>query len=94
MATTKWNLAVILGGAAAGALLVPLALVGAIGRRDGLGLRLALILVGYTVGFMAIGRPENSYWGLLTAPLFAAGLSFAPTALTDLARRAANRPGP
>ena len=94
MATAKWNLAVIVGGAVAGALLVPLALAGAIGRRDGLGLRLALVLVGYTVGFMAIGRPENSYWGLLTAPLLAVGLCFAPAALTDLMRRAANRPGP
>jgi hypothetical protein len=98
MATAKWNLLVILGGALAGAavsaVLVPLALAGAAGRRDGLGLRLALLLGGYTLGFMAIGRPENSYWGLLTMPLLAVGLCLAPMALVDLTRRAANRPGP
>ena len=94
MATVKWNVLVIKGGAIVGALLVPLALAGAAGRRDGLGLRLALILVGYTAGFMAIGRPENSYWGLLTAPLLSVGLCLAPAALVDLTRRAANRPSP
>jgi hypothetical protein len=92
MAAAKWELLVIVGGAVAGAVLVPLALVGAVGRRDGLGLRLTLILVGYTAGFMAIGRPENSYWGLLTVPLLSVGLCLAPTALVDLARRATNRP--
>jgi hypothetical protein len=92
MATVKWNMIVIFAGAAAGAILVPLALLGPAGRRDGLGLRLALTLFGYTAGFMAIGRPENSYWGLLTVPVLSAGLCLAPTALTDLVRSAANRP--
>ncbi len=91
MATAKWNLAVILGGAAAAAVIVPLSLTGAAGRGDGLGLRLATLLIGYTIGFMVIGRPENAYWGLVTAPLIAVGLCLAPAALRDLFRRASGR---
>jgi len=89
MATVKWNVIVILGGAAAAAAVVPLALLGAVGRNDGLGLRLTLLLAGYTLGFMAIGRPENSYWGLVTVPILSVSLCFAPAALADLLRGAA-----
>jgi hypothetical protein len=91
MATVKWNLFVILGGGAAAAALVPLAAAGAIGRNDGLGLRLAMLIVGYTVGFMAIGRPENGYWGLVTVPVLAVALCFTPAALGDLWRQAQPR---
>ena len=91
MATAKWNLLVILGGAAAAAVIVPLSLAGAAGRGDGLGQRLAALLFGYAIGFMVIGRPENAYWGLVTAPLTAAGLALAPSALRDLARQAVRR---
>jgi hypothetical protein len=89
LATAKWNLLAILGGLAAAAAVVPLSLVGAAGRGDGLGLRLAALLFGYTIGFMVIGRPENTYWGLVTAPLTAVGLCLAPAALRDLVRRVA-----
>jgi len=88
MATVKWELVVILGGGAAAAVVVPLAAAGAIGRSDGLGLRLAMLLVGYVLGFMAIGRPENGYWGLVTVPTLAIALCFAPSALRDLWSRA------
>jgi len=88
MATAKWDLFVILGGGAAAAAVVPLATAGAIGRGDGLGLRLAMLLIGYTLGFMAIGRPENGYWGLVTVPILAVALCFAPIALRDLWGRA------
>jgi hypothetical protein len=84
--TAKWNLLAVLGGSWLGAVVLPLSLVGAAGLRTGLGLRLAAILVGYTLGFMAIGRPENGYWGLLVTPLAAVGLCLAPRALADLAR--------
>ena len=89
LATAKWNLLVIMGGLAAAAVGVPLSLAGAAGRRDGLGLRLAALLFGYTIGFMVIGRPENAYWGLVTAPLTAVGLCLAPGAFRDLVRRVA-----
>jgi hypothetical protein len=89
MATAEWNLLVILGGIVAAAVTVPLSIAGALGRKDGLGLRLAALLVGYTLGFMAIGRPENAYWGLVIAPLMAVGVCLVPGALRDLVRRAA-----
>jgi hypothetical protein len=85
----RWNLIVLALGLWAAALIVPLALAGAAGRRDGLGLRLAVLLIGYSLGFMAIGRPSNYYWGLVTAPLLCVGLAMAPRALADLARRVA-----
>jgi hypothetical protein len=82
----KWNLIVMAFGLWAAALVVPLALLGAIGRGDGLGLRLALLLTGYCLGFMVIGRPANVYWGLVTAPIMSVGLALAPLALVDLFR--------
>ncbi len=90
VSTAKWNFIALRLGAWAGAAILPLAIVGAVSRKDGLGLRLACLIVGYTLGFMVIGRPWNSYWGLITAPLTAVALCFAPWAVRDLVRRAAN----
>ena len=90
--TAEWSLVVAALGAWVAAVIVPLALVGAIDRPGGLGMRLALLLIGYSLGFMVIGRPSNAYWGLVTAPLMALGLCFAPQAVLDLARTAAGRP--
>jgi hypothetical protein len=86
LATANWNLIVLAVGGWAAAVLVPLALVGAIGWNGGTGARLALLLIGYTAGFAVIGRPDNSYWGLITAPLSGLALAFSPAALTSLAR--------
>ena len=91
LATARWNIIVLTLGAWTTALIVPLALAGSIGAKNGLGLRLAALLLGYTLGFAVIGRPENIFWGLMTAPLIAIGLCFAPTALVDLVRRAFSR---
>ena len=92
LSTARWNALVALLGPWAAAMIVPAALVGALGRRDGLGLRLSVLLIGYSLGFMVIGRPSNSYWGLVTTPLFAVGLALAPIAIADLLRAAAGRP--
>jgi hypothetical protein len=91
--TGRWSLLAMLAGSWAAAVILPLSLIGAAGWRTSAGPRLAALLLGYTLGFMAIGRPENSYWGLLVAPLVAVGLSLAPMALGDLIRGAlgANR---
>jgi hypothetical protein len=70
------------------AIIVPMALLGALGRRDGLGRRLTLLIAGYLAGLMVFGRPENYYWGLVTAPILAVGLCFAPLALANLGRLA------
>lgn len=71
-----------------GAAVVPGALLGAAAWRDSEGSRLFALLTGYTLGFTVIGRPENFYWGLVTAPLLAVGICFAPMALADLVGRA------
>lgn len=87
--TTRWSyLAVPWLGAA----LVPLAILGALGWKDPTGARLAALIIGYTLGFLVIGRPDNFYWGLMVSPLVGVGLALAPEAIADLAGRAVVRP--
>jgi hypothetical protein len=91
VSTARWNFIALRLGAWVGAVIAPLALLGAGGRDDHLGRRLFVLLAGYEAGFMVFGRPENFYWGLITAPILAVGLCFAPRALGDLARAARGR---
>lgn len=93
LATAKWSAIVAVAGAWSAAVIVPLSIFGAGGWKDGGGLRLLALLVGYSLGFMVLGRPENRYWGLMTAPLVGVGLALAPWALIDLGRRALARSG-
>jgi hypothetical protein len=83
-ATVGWNVAAMVIGGAANAVLAPLGLIGAAGWKGPTGLRLALVLFGYTAGFMIIGRPDNHYWGLILAPLVAVGFCLSPHVLRDL----------
>jgi len=84
----QWNfLAQIMGGLPS-AIWVPLALLGAAARLDPLGRRLMLIVWGYSLAFLFLGRGENDYWGLIYGPLVAISLVFAPIALRDLWRAA------
>ena len=69
---------------------VVLSIFGWISWRSATGLFGALLLVGYAVIFMILGRAENFYWGLLIAPLLLLGLAFLPRAFIDL--RTAMRP--
>lgn len=77
---------------------VPLALLGWAAWRSAVGLRGFLLMTGYCCAFMAVGRTNNMYWGLMLAPLLFVGLAWAPAALADLVRAAtgqgANRPVP
>ncbi len=66
------------------ALIVPLALLGWWSLRSGLALRAFVFLAGIMAAFMAIGRPENTYWGLMLAIVLLPGLAFAPRALVIL----------
>jgi len=91
LSAAQWNCAAAVLGMWVAAVIVPLALVGGLGPRDDLGRRLTALLFGYCLGFMVIGRPSNAYWGLVTSPLFAVGLTLAPSAIADLARSAAGR---
>jgi len=89
--TAQWNAMVPVLGPWVTAVIVPLALVGTAGWRTREGLRLTVLLVGCLGGFLIVGRPDNYYWGLMTAPMIGIGLALAPSALVQLWRRAVSR---
>jgi hypothetical protein len=91
LSAAQWNLFAVGGGPWVSILLVPLSLLGAAAMGGPAGIRLLLLLGGYTLGFTIAGRPDNYYWGLLTAPLAGLGLVFAPRAIWDLQTCAAGR---
>lgn len=66
------------------AILVPLAWFGWAGLRADLGLRAAAIIGGYGLVMMIFARPDNFYWGLLTAPILLCGFVFVPAAFRDI----------
>jgi len=72
----------------AAAMTTPLALLGWCAWRNAYALRTATILVLWMAAFLILGRPDNSYWGFLFAPLLPVGLAMAPDALRDLIRAA------
>jgi hypothetical protein len=88
LSTAKWNMFSLAVGPWVTALLVPLALLGAAATGGPSGNRLLLIIGGYTLSFIIVGRPDNDYWGLIIAPLDGLALAFAPLALWTLQQRA------
>ena len=68
---------------ASACLFVPLALYGWASAPTDYTRRVTLTLVTLLTPTLLIGRPENSYWGLLLAPIWLAGL---PLALPAFAR--------
>lgn len=89
VATARWNFIALRAGPWVAAILLPLALLGAAGLKNGLGLRLLALLAGYAAGFFFIGRPDNYYWGLIIAPILAVALCFSARAVGDLLGRIA-----
>jgi hypothetical protein len=83
-----WLLIGLTFGGVTAAIALPLALAGAAGRRDPLGLRLLAVLGGYALAFTLVGRPGGIHWGLMITPLIAVGLCLAPKTLRDLIRSA------
>lgn len=67
---------------------VVLALFGWASWRTPLGERGFLLLTGYALAFMVVGRDNNFYWGLIVTPLLFMGASFAGVGLPSLLRRA------
>jgi hypothetical protein len=55
------------------AVLVPVALAGALAWSGPVGRRLGFTVLGYAAGFLVVGRPEDTYWGLMIAPLLPLG---------------------
>lgn len=73
----------------AGASLVLMAgLLGLVSTRSPWAWRIAGTLGAFFALFMAVGRPDNYYWGMMIAPLTAMGLPFAPQALRELLQAA------
>ena len=87
----QWNLITLILGGALSAIWVPFALLGAAARMDPLGRRLMLIVWGYSLAFLFVGRSNNGYWGFIYGPIVAISLVFAPMALRDLWRAAGPR---
>lgn len=76
------------------ALVVPviaLALFGWTAWRSPLGARMAATLAVYGLLIALFARADNFYWGLMTAPVFLAGLLFVPDGLRDLFAAALDR---
>lgn len=71
------------------AVLAPLALLGWYARPGANAMLAALYLTGFAFMMTLLGRPQNYYWIAMIAPLFLAGLAFAPGALRDLWHAAA-----
>ncbi len=63
---------------------VILALFGWMSWRSAAGLFGTILLLGYAIMLMLIGRPENFYWGFLNAPLLLVSWVFLPQAFRDL----------
>jgi hypothetical protein len=64
--------------------LVALALFGWACWRDPLALRALATFSGYALAIAVFARADTFYWALMVAPLFLAGLAFAPDGLRDL----------
>lgn len=79
--TASWNMLLLAASPWIGAVLVPIALLGLTASRGPLGHRLAFTVLGYAFAFACVGRTDNSYWGLIIAPLWPLGLVTAWTAL-------------
>ena len=87
LATSRWNLFVILTGNWLAALCLPLVLLGSQAWQGSVGLRLKLILWGYCLAFLFVGRSNNDYWGVILAPILGVSLIFAPRVIATLWRR-------
>ena len=85
--TTQWNLLLEAAPRWLGVIVVPLALAGLTGRRDDVGQRVMLVVFGYVAAFIFVGRDNNSYWGLMIAPLWPLGLVTAWPALVQWLHR-------
>jgi len=68
------------------AIVTPLALLGWSAWRGAYASRVIAMLGLWMTTFLVVGRPDNSYWGFLFAPLLPVGLALAPSALVDLVR--------
>lgn len=83
---TNYNALLLLLPAWVVAVTTPLALFGLTAARGPVGRRLALIVFGYALAFMTLGRENNHYWGVMIAPLLPLGLLYLPDAIDTCAK--------
>jgi hypothetical protein len=86
LSTIKWNAVLVIAPHWLVCIALPFMLLGLAGWPGPLGARLALTAFGYTLAFLAAGRPDNSYWGLIVAPLMTLGFLMAPGSVMDVLR--------
>lgn len=82
--TCRTNLFLLAAPGWVTALYLPLALLGLLGWRSPIGLRVAATVVLYLAAFAVVGRPFNYYWGMMIAPLLCMGFVWSPVALYHL----------
>ncbi len=80
----KWNLLLMVSPDWLAAVAAPLVLLGLIARRGIWEDRLALVVGVYGLAFLTFGRVDNSYWGLMIAPLWPLGVIASGSGLASL----------
>jgi hypothetical protein len=75
-----------------GAIILPLILLGFLGWRGSLGLRLGLTVGGYMAAFLFVGFHFNVYWGMIYSSVMLLGLLITPYAIKDLCLSIIKRP--
>ena len=89
MSTGIWNAFLLIVPKWVVAVVLPLAIMGLFGWRGSVGLRVAGTVGIYCCAYLIAGRPDNSYWGLIYAPLVPLGLLYTIPSLLDLWRKVA-----
>jgi len=74
------------------AFLMPAALLGLWAWPGETGLRARLTVVAAMLIFAMVGKPFNTYWGMIYTPLMSIGLALAPLAIIQLWRAIERRP--
>ncbi len=86
LSTGVWNAFLFVSPKWIVAFVLPLSLLGVIGWKESVGIRVALTLGVYYCSFLIAGRVNNTYWGFMYAPLVPLGLLYAFPSLFDLVK--------
>lgn len=87
-ATAKWNILLHPLPYSGIAFAICMGVLGLAGARDHRAQRAAVLVSGYVISLMIVGRPDNYYWGILYAPLLPLGWVLAWDAMPELVRSA------
>ncbi len=64
----------------------PLALLGLVGWKNAISMRIITTTAAFSLAFLVIGQSFNVYWGLMYAHILALGMAYALPSLVDLTR--------